>query len=161
MCWPTTHGVRCPDDKEKQYFAKADPSRFETNDDEPCFHNVELTDPDLAAVFSRWYTGSACGFAAAIEPVTRFVLSELRRLLEMGAKLFVYRDDRYTWIKPVPPRLHCSGHCRHLFDQPRAPTLQDSDMGGFMQQSHPFRVGRQDQTHTQMPRRPPSHPGRQ
>ena len=78
-------------------------------------NNIEETDLDLASVLSRWYTDSttqkmhfensyakisACGFAAAVDPVTRFVLAELRRLLDDGAKLFAYLDDWYIWITP-------------------------------------------------------------
>ena len=90
-------------------------------------------DPDLAAVFSKWYTGttehrmhhdsaytkigpnsgvdqgcplSTCGFSAAIDPVLRFVLADIRRLQNAGAKLFAYLDDLYIGIH--------STYCRHL-----------------------------------------------
>ena len=93
-------------------------------------HNFEQHDLDLAAVFSRWYTGtttrrmdfesscakisansgvaqgcplSACGFAAAIDPVTRVVQADLRRLLDDVAKLFAHPDDWHLRVKP--PRL--------------------------------------------------------
>ena len=89
-------------------------------------NSIEHTDPDLAAVFSKWYTGDAehrmhfeasytkitdnsgvdqgsplstCGFSAATKPVLRFVLADLCRLLDDGAKLFAYLDDWYLWIK--------------------------------------------------------------
>ena len=84
-------------------------------------------DPELATVFSRWYTGSTthrmhddgsyahiqansgidqgcplspCGFAAAIEPISRAILTETRSKLDDGAKLWAYLDDWYIWIKP-------------------------------------------------------------
>ena len=89
-------------------------------------NSIEHTDPD-AAVFSRWYTGSTkhrmhfessntkitassgvdqgcplstCGFSAATEPVLRFTLADLCRLLDDGAKLFAYLDDWYPYTKP-------------------------------------------------------------
>ena len=43
---------------------------------------------------------SACGFAAAIDPDTRFVLADLRRLLDDGAELFADLDDWYLLVKP-------------------------------------------------------------
>ena len=84
-------------------------------------------DPELATVFSRWCTGSTthrmhydgsyahiqansgvdqgcplspCGFAAAIEPISRAILAETRSKLDDGAKLWAYLDDWYIWIKP-------------------------------------------------------------
>ena len=71
-------------------------------------------DPELATVCSRWYTGSTthrmhydvsyahihansgidqgcplspCGFAAAVAPISRYILSETQRALDSGAKL--------------------------------------------------------------------------
>ena len=43
---------------------------------------------------------SACGFSAAIDPVVRSVLADLCRQLDRGAKLFVFLNDWYLWIKP-------------------------------------------------------------
>ena len=43
---------------------------------------------------------STCGFSAAIDPVLRFVVADIRGLHDLGAKLFAYLDDRYIWIKP-------------------------------------------------------------
>ena len=84
-------------------------------------------DPELATVFSRLYTGSTthrmhhdgsyahiqansgidqvcplspCGFAAAIEPISRAILVEAGSNLDVGAKLWAYLDDWYIWIKP-------------------------------------------------------------
>ena len=126
------HGVGCPDGantmiKTIKYFAEADPSHILVALDSPraMLNNIEQTDPNLAAVFSRWYTGttthrmhletshvkisansgvdqgwslsvSACDFPVAIDPVRQFVSTELRRLLDDGANLF----DQYIWIKP-------------------------------------------------------------
>ena len=88
---------------------------------------AEQNDPDIAAVFSKWYTGttehrmhydsaytkisaisgadqgcplSTCGFSGATDPVLRFVVADIRGLHDLGAKLFAYLDDRYIWIKP-------------------------------------------------------------
>ena len=143
MCLdPLQYGVRRPDGanttiKTIQYLAEADSSRvlvaldlkaaFQTVSRRAVLHSSEQTDPDLAAVFSGWYTGttehrmhydfaytqisassgvdqgcplSTCGFSAAIDPVLRFVLADIRRLHDSGAKLFAYLDDWYLWIKP-------------------------------------------------------------
>ena len=43
---------------------------------------------------------SACGFADAMDPVTRFALTFLRRLLDDGAKHFAHLNDWYLWVKP-------------------------------------------------------------
>ena len=89
-------------------------------------HSIEQNDPDLAAVLSKWYIGttehrmhyesahtkisansgvdqgcpSTCGFSAAVDPVLRFVLADIRRLHDPDAKLFACLDDWYNWIKP-------------------------------------------------------------
>ena len=90
-------------------------------------HSIEQNDRDFAAVFSKWYTGttehkmhyessytkisansgvdpgcplSTCGFSAAIDPVLRFVPADICRPHDLGAKLFAYLDEWYTWIKP-------------------------------------------------------------
>ena len=89
--------------------------------------SIQHTDPDLDAVFSKWYTGdtehrmhfepsytkitansgvdqgcplSTCGFSAATDLILRFVLADLFRLLDDGAKRFANLDDWYLWIKP-------------------------------------------------------------
>ena len=93
-------------------------------------HSIEQTDPDLAAVFSRKYTGttehrlhydsaytktsansgvdqgcplSTCRFAATIDPVLRFVLADICTQHDSGAQLFAFLDDWYLWIKPHCP----------------------------------------------------------
>ena len=95
--------------------------------------SIEQNDPDLAAVFSKWYTGttehrmhhdsaytkisansgvdqgcplSTCGFSAASDPVLRFVLADIRGLHDAGAKLFAHLDDWNIWIH--------STYCRHF-----------------------------------------------
>ena len=125
---PLQYGVGRPDGantmiKTIQYCAEADPTRvlvafdlkaaFQKVSRRAMLHNIEQNDPDLAAVFSRWYTGTTthrmhvessyakitansgvdqgCSFthlcfAAAMDPVLRFVLADLRRLLDDGAK---------------------------------------------------------------------------
>ena len=89
--------------------------------------SIAQTDTDLAAVFSRWYTGttehrmhynsaytkisansgvdqgcplSTCGFSAADDPVLRSALADICRPHDPGAKLSAYLDDWYLWIKP-------------------------------------------------------------
>ena len=117
-----------------QYLAEADPSRvpvalglkaaLQNVSRRATLYSVEHNDPDLAAVFSTWYTGttehrmhydsantkissnsgvdrgcplSTCGLSAAVDPVPRSVLADICRL---RANLFAYLDDWYVWIKP-------------------------------------------------------------
>ena len=90
-------------------------------------YSIPQTNADLAAIFSKWYTGttehrmhydsaytkisansgadqgcplSACGFSVAVDPVLRSVLAELFTHYDSGAKLFAYLDDWHLWIKP-------------------------------------------------------------
>ena len=123
--------------KSIQYFAEAAPTRvLVALDVKTTFQNVSRRAmmfslgqyvPELATVFSRWYTRSTthrshhgssyahthansgtdqgcplspCGFAAAVEPVSGAILSETRSRLDGGAKLWAYLDDCYIWIKP-------------------------------------------------------------
>ena len=122
--------------KSVQYFAEADHSRvlvaldlkaaFQNVSRRYMLHSLEQHDPDLATVFSRWYTGttthrmhhdgahahiqassgidqgcplSPCGFAAAVDPISRYILTESQSTLDSGAKLWAYLDDWYIWIK--------------------------------------------------------------
>ena len=81
----------------------------------------------MATLFYRWHAGSTthgmhhdgsyaythpssgidqgcplppCGFAAAVDPISWYILSETHRMLDRGAKLWAYLDDRYIWLKP-------------------------------------------------------------
>ena len=91
-------------------------------------YSIEQTDADLAAVFSKWSTGttehrmhfdsaytkisanSGGGsgmssvdvwlFQRPLTPVLRSALPDICRLHDPGAKLFAYLDDWYLWIKP-------------------------------------------------------------
>ena len=99
-------------------------------------HSIEQRDPDLAGVFSKWYTGatehrmhfessytkitansgvdqgcllSTCGFSAAIDPVLRYVLADICKQLDSGAKLSAYLDD-YLWIKLAVAKSRCGEH---------------------------------------------------
>ena len=83
-------------------------------------YSIAQTEPDLAAVLSKWYTGttehrthydsaytkisansgvdqgcplSACGFSAVVDPVLSSVLARLCTHYDSGAKLFAYLDD--------------------------------------------------------------------
>ena len=112
---PLQYGVGRPDGantmiKTLQYLAEADPSQslLRLTSMLPCrmVFSIEQNDADLAAVFSKWYTGttehrmhydsaytkisansgvgqgcplSTCGFSAAIDPVLRSVLADICR----------------------------------------------------------------------------------
>ena len=139
---PLQYGVGRPDGantmiKTIQYLAEADNSRvlvaldlkaaFQNVSRRAMLHSIAQTDTDLAAVFSKWYTGttehrmrydsaytkitansgvdqgcplSACGFSAVVDPALRSIMAELCTLHDSGAKLFAYLDDWYLWIKP-------------------------------------------------------------
>ena len=139
---PLQYGVGRPDGantmiKTIQYLAEADNSRvlvaldlkaaFQNVSRRAVLYSIAQTDADLAAVFSKWYTGttehrmhydsaynkisansgvdqgcppSACGFSAVVDPVLRSVMAQLCTHYDTGAKLFAYLDDGYRWIKP-------------------------------------------------------------
>ena len=139
---PLQYGVGRPDGantmiKTVQYFAEADNSRvlvaldfkaaFQNVSRRAMLYSIAQTDGDLAAVFSKWYTGttehrmhydsaytkitanggvdqgcllSAFGFSAVVDPVLRSVMAQLCTHHDSGAKLFAYLDDWYLWIKP-------------------------------------------------------------
>ena len=123
--------------KTIQYLAEADNSRvlvaldlkaaFQNVSRRAMLYSIAQTDVDLAAVFSKWYTGttehrmhydsaytkisansgvdqgcplSACGFSAVADPVLRSVMAQRCTHYDSGAKLFAYLDDWYLWIKP-------------------------------------------------------------
>ena len=123
--------------KTIQYLAEADNSRvlvaldfkaaFQNVSRRAMLHSIAQTDTDLAAVFSRWYTGttehrmhydsaytkitansgvdqgcplSACGFSAVVDPTLHSIMAELCTLCDSGAQLFANLDDWYLWIKP-------------------------------------------------------------
>ena len=135
--------VKCAGDgantmmKTTQNLAKADTSRvlvaldlkaaFPKVSRRAMLYNIEQTDADLAAVFSKWYTGttenrmhydsantkisanngvdqgcplSTCDFSAAVDLVLRYPLAHICRLHDPGAKIFAHLDDWYLWIKP-------------------------------------------------------------
>ena len=130
--------ARCS--KTIQYVAEADTSivlvaldlkaAFQNVSRRAMFCSIEQNDADLAAVFSKWYTGTlstGCtttlptpksvptaglirdvlsrrvGFSAASDPVLRSVLADICRQHDPGAKLFAPLDDWYLWIKPQYP----------------------------------------------------------
>ena len=123
--------------KTIQYLAEPDTSRvlvaldlkaaFQNVSRRAMLYSIEQTDADLAAVFSKWYTGttehrmhydsactkisansgvdqgcplSTCGFSAAVDPVLQSALADICRLHDPGAKLFAHLDDWYLWTKP-------------------------------------------------------------
>ena len=139
---PLQHGVGCQDGANKkiksiQYFAEADQTRvlvaldlkaaFRNVSRRSMLHSLGQHDPDLATVFSRWYTGttthrmhydgsyahvqassgidqgcplSPCGFAAAVDPISRYILTQTQQTLDSGARLWAYLDDWNIWINP-------------------------------------------------------------
>ena len=136
---PFQYGVGRPDGantmiKTIQYLAEADNSRvlvaldlkaaFQNVSRRAMIRSIAQTDSDLAAVFSRWYTGttehrmhytkitansgvdqgcplSACGFSAVVDPTLHSIMAELCTLYDSGAQLFAYLDDWYLLIKPI------------------------------------------------------------
>ena len=123
--------------KTIQYLAEADPSRallaldlkaaFQNVSRRAMLYSIAQTDANLAAVFSKWCTGttehrmhcdsaytkisansgmdqgcllSASGFSAVVDPVLRSVMAQLCTHYDSGAKLFAHLDDWYLWIKP-------------------------------------------------------------
>ena len=134
---PLQYGVGRPDGantmiKTIQYLAEADNSRvlvpldlkvaFQNVSRSAMLYSTAQTDADLAAVFSKWYTGTTehrmhhdsactagwirvvlcqtCGFSAAVDPVLRSILAELCTHYDSGAKLCACLDDWYLWVKP-------------------------------------------------------------
>ena len=160
------HGVGCKDGANKmiksiQCFAEADQSRMLVALDlKAAFQNVSRRsmlrslgnhDPELATVFSRWYTGSTthrmhhegadahiqassgidqgcplspCGFAAAVDPISQHILSEIQRTLDNGAKLWAYLDDWYIWIKPqyIPAAIELASRATRSINLELQPT---------------------------------------
>ena len=134
---PLQCGVGRPDGantmiKTIQYLAEADSSRvlvaldlkaaFQNVSRRAMLYSIEQNDADLAAVFSKWYTGNTehrmhndsaytkvsansgidqgCFWTAAIDPILRSVLADIYRQYDTSAKLFACLDDWYLWIKP-------------------------------------------------------------
>ena len=172
---PLQHGVGCQDGankmiKSSQCFAEADQSLvLVALDLKAAFQNVSRQlhaaqlgqhDPDLATVFSRWYTGttthrthhdgsyahiqassgidqgcplSPCGFAAAVDPISQYILTQTQRTLDSGAMLWAYLDDctsgsslntfqpASTWQAPPAPSTLNSNLLRYRSGQPLAP----------------------------------------
>ena len=121
---PLQYGVGRPESantmiKTIQYLADADNSRvlvaldlkaaFQNVSRRAMLYSIAQTDADLAAVFSKWYTGttehrmhydSAYTKITANSPVLRSVMAQLCTHHNSGAKLLAYLDDWYLWIKP-------------------------------------------------------------
>ena len=118
--------------KTIQYLAEADISRvlvaldlkaaFQNVSRSAMLYSIAQTNADLAAVFSKWCTGttehrmhydsahtkisankrvdqgcplSTCGLSVAVDHVLRLCTH-----YDSGGKLFAYLDDWYLWIKP-------------------------------------------------------------
>ena len=122
---PLQYGVGRPDGAKTMI--KTIEGAFQNVSRRAMLYSIAQTDADLAAIFSKWYTGttehrmhhdsaytkisansgvdqgcplSACGFSAVVDPVLRSVLAQLCTHYDSGAKLFAYLDDWYLWIKP-------------------------------------------------------------
>ena len=200
---PLQHGVGCQDGANKMikstlYFAGAVQTRvlvvldlkaaFQNDSRRSMLHSLGKHDPDLATVFSRWYTGttihrmhhdgsyahiqassgidqgcplSPCGFAAAVDPISQYILTQTQQTLDSGARLWTYQDDWYIWIKPTHSSRHKPGSERHPHHQPRAAAHQDPDLESLVHQPHPAGLPGQSQVNTEVPRRAPPYHRRQ
>ena len=114
-------------------------------------HSLGQHDPDLATVFSRWYTGttthrmhydgsyahiqassgidqgcplSPYGFAAAVDPISRHILTQTQQTLDSGARLWAYLDDWYIWIKPqhIPAAINLAANATLTINLELQPT---------------------------------------
>ena len=128
---PLQYGVGRPDGantmiKTIQYLAEADNSRvlvaldlkaaFQNVSRRAMLYSIAQTDADLAAVFSKWYTGTTehrMHYDSAYTKISansgvdqgcplslRSVMAQLCTHYDSGAKLFAHLDDWYLWIKP-------------------------------------------------------------
>ena len=107
--------------------------------------SIPQTDADLAAVYSRWYTGttehrrhyesaytkitansgvdqgcplSACGFSAVVDPTLHSIMSELCNLYDSGAQLFRLPRRLVPMDQAeLSPTDHCSYHSCYQFSQ--------------------------------------------
>ena len=114
-------------------------------------HSLGQHDPDLATVFSRWSTGttthrmhydgsyahiqassgidqgcplSPCGFAAAVAPISRYILTQTQQTLDSGARLWAYLDDWYIWTKPqhIPAAINLAANATLTINLELKPT---------------------------------------
>ena len=147
--------------KTIQHLAEADPTRvlfaldlnaaFQNVSRRGMLHRIVQSDPDLAAVFSKWYTGatehrmhfepshtkiaansgvyqgcplSTCGFSTAIDPVLRYVLADICILPSLQQL-----PDQST-LSSSPPRFRCGEHlAQNLHDKVK---LSLSCLGGHL-----------------------------
>ena len=67
---------------------------------------------------------SPCGFAAAVDPISRAILTETRSKLDDGAKLWAYLDDWYIWIKPqhIPAAIELASSATRTINLELQPT---------------------------------------
>ena len=160
------YGVGRPDGvntmiKTIQYFAEADTSRvlvaldlkavFQNVSRRAMLYSIAQTDADLAAVFSKWYTGttehrmhydsaytkitansgvdqscplSACGFSAVVDPALRSVMAQICTHYDSGV---IRPPGRLVTVDQttVPTTDTCYHHCSHQISQP-CPTVHPS-----------------------------------
>ena len=111
-------------------------------------------------VLTKGCSAPTCGLSAATDPVLQFVLADLCRLLDDGAKLFAHLDGWYLYIK-----LHCLNDALVLISATVrsvnlcTPILQNPSVQGILPGPHLPRVARQGQTDAQLPRRTSSNSG--
>ena len=180
--------------KAVQYFAEADPTQalvaldlktaFQNVSRRAMLHSIEQSDPDLAAVFSRWNTGSIAhrthfeSFHARITansgvdqgcPPLLPVASQ-RRLIQFFDLSLQPTDDCQITVpssspslmagtctsSPLSQRCYRSGLWWHKINEPSKIQVWRASC---LDPGPPRLIARQGQTHTQLPRRTSSHPG--
>ena len=94
---------------------------------------------------------SPCGFAAAIEPISRAILAETRSKLDDGAKLWAYLDDWYIWIKPqhITEAIGLISTAKRTINLKLQPH-QDPNMDSILQQPNPTSFPGQSQVYTKV-----------
>ena len=171
--------------KPISYLAEADPARvllaldlkaaFQNHSRRAMLFSIEQNNADLAAVFSKWYTGttehrmhydsaytnisansgvdqgcplSTSSFSAAIDPILRSV----SRHPDPGAKLFAYLYDCwYVWIKPqyLPLTFALITAATRSVNLQLQPS-KGSDLESLLPGANSTSTTRQGQTHTQL-----------
>ena len=188
---PLQYGVGRPDGantmiKTIQYLAEADNSRFLVALDlKAAFQNVSRramlysiaqTDADLAAVFSKWYTGTTehrMHYDSAYTKISvlcqRVDSQQLLTLYSVQSwrALHALRLRRQTLCLPgplvpvdqtaMPPTDNCCYHNSHQISQSCSTVHQDTSVERLLPGSHSTWVPRQGHAHTQLFGRTPTN----